>query len=153
MGIVNRIIQIYRSRTSKTEEPVSFEVYLEAANERLREFAVIVSRLESELLTAKERQQSIKKQEQQFRQQAEQEASLQNAEAAKRYLEQAYSSKTLAATMQQDIQKLEERISVMKERYSELTRVIAEASGKHDAIMLRNLAAAAEIEANKTIHK
>lgn len=153
MGIMNRIIQLCRSRTYKAEEPVSFEVYLEAANERLREFTVIVSRLESELLSAKARLQAIERQEQLFREQAEQAASEQDAEAAKRYLEQAYTNKMRSAAMQQDILKLEERVTVTKERHAELKRVIEEASSKHDAIMLRNLAATAEIEANRAIHK
>lgn len=153
MGIINRIIQLYRANSYKEAEPVSFEVYLEAANERLREFAVIVSRLESELLSAKNRRQAIEKQQQQFREQAEQAAAQQDAEAAKRYLEQSYTSKTRSAAMQQDINKLEERITVTKERFAELTRVIEEASSKHDTIMIRNLLASAEIEAGKTIHK
>ncbi|SEO05931.1 hypothetical protein [Paenibacillus sp. OV219] len=153
MGLINRMIHLCRTLTYKEEEAVSFEVYLEAANERLREFAVIVSRLESELLSAKDRRQAIEKQQQQFREQAEQAAAQQDAEAAKRYLEQAYTSKTRSDAMLQDIRKLEERIAVTKERFAELTCVIEEASSKHDAIMIRNLLATTEIEANKTIHR
>ncbi|SDW78193.1 hypothetical protein SAMN05518855_100582 [Paenibacillus sp. CF384] len=146
MGIVDRIKGLFRQGLQQEAKQGSFESCLESANERLREISVIVNRLESELLSAKERIRGVEKQNLSFRQLAEQAAEQQNHEVVGRYLEQEYSGKERLAVMLGDLRQMEERFTGVKERYLQFAQTIQEASSRHDTILIRSLIATTELE-------
>ncbi|WP_274651269.1 PspA/IM30 family protein [Paenibacillus humicola] len=147
MGVFGRLKRLFQSGSSEE----SFETYMESANERLREFAVAMSRAESGLVSAKERLRSVEKQAASCRQQAEHAAQRQDAETARLFLERELVNKNLLASMLKDVSQLEASVMATKERYMRFKTIVEEAGAKRDLLLMRQAGAAAEWEVNKVI--
>ncbi|QHT60861.1 hypothetical protein GXP70_13505 [Paenibacillus lycopersici] len=152
MGVWGKVKGWFRSESSDggRAEP-SFEAYLEAAGEQLREFAVAISKLESELLSAKERARGLERQAAGFRSQAEQAAARNDADGARAALEREYDRKRQSASTQHVVSDMEASIAETKSRFASFKQAVDEASAKHDELHMRALAASAEWEAGRAV--
>jgi phage shock protein A len=153
MGLLGRVrgwFQSGESEPSGRGEP-SFEAYLEAAGEKLRDFAVAISKLESELLSVKERVRGLERQASGFRAQAEQAAARNEADGARTALEREFACKRQLEAQQRSAANMEEGIRRTKARFAAFKQAVDEASGKHDKLTMRKLAASAEWEAGKAV--
>lgn len=152
MGVWRKVKGWFRSESSDggRAEP-SFEAYLEAAGEQLREFAVAISKLESELLSAKERARGLERQSAGFRSQAEQAAARNDADGARAALEREYDRKRQSASTQRVVSDMEASIAETKSRFAAFKQAVDEASAKHDELHMRALAASAEWEAGRAV--
>ncbi|NBD27947.1 hypothetical protein [Paenibacillus glycinis] len=151
MGLLGRVKGWFQSEASSSRGESSFEAYLEAAGEKLREFAVAVSRLESELLTVKERMRGLERQAAGFRSQAEQAAGRNDADGARSCLQREFECKKQLESQRQTAGGMEEGIRLTKERYAAFKQAVDEAGAKHDMLSMRNLAASAEVETGRAI--
>ncbi|MFC4810465.1 hypothetical protein [Paenibacillus sp. GCM10023250] len=130
------------------EEP-SFEAYMEAAGEKLREFAVAVGKLESGLLTAKERLSGLERQADGYRAAAEQAAARGDETAARATLEREFDCRRQAASQEEAVCGMADDVARTKARYAAFKQAVEEAGAKHDKLRLRTLAASAEWEAGR----
>ncbi|QHW29895.1 hypothetical protein GZH47_02970 [Paenibacillus rhizovicinus] len=152
MGLLGRVKGWFRADepAGSRGEP-TFEAYLEAAGEKLREFAVAISKLESELLSVKERMRGLERQAAACRGQAEASAARSDADGARSALEREHHCKQQLAAVQRSASSMEESIFQTKTRYALFKQSVDEASAKHDKLLMRTLAASAEWEAGKAV--
>ncbi|WP_219836806.1 hypothetical protein [Paenibacillus sp. R14(2021)] len=152
MGILGRLKGWLQAaeEPNRTTEP-SFETYLESAGERLREFAVIISKLESELLTVRDRVRGQERQLVRLRGEAEAAAARQDAGAARSHLEREFEGRSQLAVMIQQAESMEASLLQTKQRFASFKQAVDEAGAKRDMLLLRKLHASAELEASKLI--
>ncbi|SFI49114.1 hypothetical protein SAMN02799624_01020 [Paenibacillus sp. UNC496MF] len=150
MGLIKRIKGWLASESGAggRGEP-SFEAYTEAAGEKLREFAVAIGKLESGLLSAKERLRGLERQADGFRAAAEQAAARGDERAARAGLEREYERRRQAASQEAAVRGMADDVARTKARYAAFKQAVDEAGAKHDKLRLRALAASSEWEAGR----
>lgn len=151
MGLLGRVKRWLRSAegSDNREGELSFEAYLESAGEKLRDYAVVISKLESGLLGAKERMRGVERQAAAFRAAAEEAAARQDAEGARAGLEREHECKRRIDALRDAAHGMESGVAQAQRRYASFKQAVDEATAKRDRLMIRTLAASAELEAGK----
>ncbi|MBM7566362.1 hypothetical protein [Paenibacillus sacheonensis] len=152
MGLMGRIKGLFGSaEPSGSRGEPSFEAYLEAAGEKLRDYAVIISKLESELLNAKDRMRGLERQAAGFRASAEEAAARSDSVGARTWLEKEFETKKKLESSQVAARSMEAGLLETKARYAAFKQAVDEAGGKHDTLRLRKLTASSELEAGQAV--